>query len=77
MAVNVMVNVPVKQNIIVKKDAPLKLHSDATKCCYNTLFLKELIKVKKRFNSWEGGRVLPMMTYKGRLHLLIQALGKG
>ena len=34
-----MVNVPVKQNIIGKKDAPLKLHSDATKCCYNTLFL--------------------------------------
>ena len=28
MAVNVMVNVPVKQNIIGKKDAPLKLHSD-------------------------------------------------
>lgn len=39
MAVNVMVNVTVKQNIIGKKDAPLKLHSDATKCCYNTLFL--------------------------------------
>ena len=28
MAVNVMVNVPVKQNIIGKKDAPLKLRSD-------------------------------------------------
>ena len=54
-----MVNVPVKQNIIGKKDAPLKLHSDATKCCYNTLFLKELIKVKKRFNSWGGGEGTP------------------
>ena len=77
MAVNVMVNVPVKQNIIGKKDAPLKLHSYATKCCYNTLFLR--LK-KKKFNSWGGGRVLPMMAYKGRLHLLVhnvQALGKG
>ena len=39
--------------------------------------LKELIKVKKKGLTPGGGRVLPMMAYKGRLHLLVQALGKG
>ena len=40
--------------------------------------LKELIKVKKKgLTPGGGGRVLPMMAYKGRLQLLVQALGKG